>query len=229
MILNAFPAGGNDGLAVFSYTGLIKKLTVGAYEYLYLLTSGTLKLKRNVKMDLFMIGGGGAGGGSHSTSTFVYSGGGGAGGAVFDGNVTLESGTYDIVIGTGGANNTDAGDTTVKVTGESEYLYSAAGGNNAAQNVGGDGSSSSGSGGNGGKWESGTAVTSPTNGETGVYPFGDTGLDVYGGGGNGGAYSNTAGANGGDNTGKGGGGHGAVYSGTVSHGGSGIVIIRVGG
>ena len=53
---------------------------------------------QNIVCDILVIGGGGAGGGD-------IGGGGGAGGVVYQKGVTIPSGTYNIIVGTGGAAN----------------------------------------------------------------------------------------------------------------------------
>jgi hypothetical protein len=90
-------------------------------------TSGTntLTLTRNSICDILLVGGGG-GGGNYGTYTTlstrqVGGGGGGGGGIVYQQNVRMNSGTYSIIIGTGGtavttANNssTNGGNTLIR-------------------------------------------------------------------------------------------------------------------
>ena len=86
----------------FSYTGTYKFTDEGSGKwYLDFLTSGTLTLKKAVKVDIHAVGGGGGGG---STSLAKYGAGGGAGGktkTVFA--QQLSPTTYKITIGAGGA------------------------------------------------------------------------------------------------------------------------------
>jgi hypothetical protein len=236
MILNAFPSGGSSGFANFSYTGNVRVVTIGTNNYLMLLTSGTLTLFRNIRADVFVLGGGGAGGDNMPYgSVNGRSGGGGSGGFYVDeyGKI-LESGDYDIVIGAGADITHLSGATTFAESNSEDYIYTAAGGNSASGPTGGDGTGigGTGSGGSGAIVENGTTIQVRTDGAPGIYPFGVAELGLYGGGGGGGGQGDSSvGANADDNTGKGGDGNdrGAMYHTAVGNGGSGIVILRIGG
>lgn len=116
------------------------------------LTSGILTLKRNITIDLFLVGGGGGGSiGGPARFGCTAAGecyGGGAGGGGYTNtylNQSIESGTYDLVIGSGGA---AANDGKLSYFGNSSK-YFANGGKKGNGRTGGAGGSG---GGGGGGW-----------------------------------------------------------------------------
>lgn len=100
-----------SGGGLFSVTGGTE-YTSGGYKYHVFTTSDTLTVAGESAVDLLMVGGGGSGGGGSE------SGGGGGAGGVLVGTYTLTEGSYNIVIGLGGASisgdqfGNDGGDTT---------------------------------------------------------------------------------------------------------------------
>ena len=84
-----------------SFTGGSLNNVIGNNDYSYILfiNNGTLTLNSPIICDIFMIGGGGGGGYNHGS-------GGGAGAYFYGTNITLNSGTYNINIGSGGAGGT---------------------------------------------------------------------------------------------------------------------------
>ena len=211
------------------------------------LTSGTFKVTNmygwDGRIDLFLVGGGGGGGKVYDSSRQEYEGGGGGGGYTATKkliNVSLNTG-YKITIGSGGAIDTNGGNT-------SAFGYDAAGGKKATK-IGGDGGSGGGNsgyqkGGNGGSDGSDGATQGDNPGGNGqgttTREFGESSGNLYAGGGGGGANQKVGGwvaGKGGDgggadatksavaNTGGGGGGS-SIYGELGGAGGSGIVIIR---
>ena len=73
-------------------------------------TNGTFTVTEPGEVELLLVGGGGGGG--RNTGQNTGSGGGGAGGVVTN-TVTLQAGTYSIVVGAGGAVAAKGGDTTL--------------------------------------------------------------------------------------------------------------------
>lgn len=229
------------GLPKFTYTGEYQTVDEGNKNWhIRFLTSGILKIihrKGATKgIEVFLVGGGGAGG----KGVYVGSGTGGAGGG---GGFTRTENTkvgyieYPIVIGDSGKATTGFGYTASP--------GNAGGDGNVYCASGGDGTGKGGNGGGG----TGGVPCSGTNGNAGVYAFGDSKYGMYGGGGGGGngawedyGGAGTGGAGGGGNggyksngisgvknTGGGGGGGGIAPGGFDSSGGSGgsgIVIIR---
>lgn len=240
----------------YTYTGqhvLIKDS--GDDWRIKLLSSGTLNVLKNLKVDVFMVGGG-AGGGSASASS---AGGGGGGYTLTQKNVLLsESSPITVVIGAGGTSKKEGGRTQFKD-------FSVGGGEAVLSYSGGNGGSGGGSGrynlgtnpGNGG--EDGNDGGDGTDGNGGkgqgttTREFGEPDGELYASGGGGsGELVGGLGGNGQPNLagsgqsivvggqqytgGKGGGGYGAGGGGGVGLGGSsdnaggngaqGIVIIR---
>ena len=114
-------------------------------------TSGMLKLKDNIEIDAFAVGGGG-GGGTGYLSYMTGGGGGGGGYTSTINNVTLSNGVnYDIVIGNGGNSGQDGEKSYIK--NGSNYIINVAGGkagmmiNLTTYGVGGAGGSGGGAGG----------------------------------------------------------------------------------
>lgn len=224
------------------------------------LESGTLNFQSlgNIvdnQIDAFLVGGGGGGGTGHAFYTdnenSYFGGGGGGGGGGYTTTSTISvsySVDYPIVVGAGGASQTNGSSTTA-------FELSALGGNKGVNGAwrtygyGGEGGNNGGKGANG-------LDTSSSAGGSGILAtreFGETEGSFYSGGGGGGGYvswakcyGNAAGGEGGGgagglcgvgidgtaNSGGGGGGGGGnpavypEYTTSGAAGGSGIVIIR---
>ena len=146
-------------------------------------SGGTFSCPQAVMVDILLVGGGGGGG--NSIGGYGGAGGGGGGGLVYYSNHSLSSGNYSIAIGSGGAVNTNGGDTTF--TGLTTAIGGGAGGSANYSDPG-----SSGGGGGGGGWASGGGGAG-SQGGNGVSAS-STGADFGGGGGGG---SNGSGTNGG--------------------------------
>lgn len=217
--------GGASGkLPRFTYSGTCSLVDQGDGNWIVrFITSGTLVLKSNVTIDVFILGGG-AGGHPATISGGTYCGGGGGSGFT----VTLLNvyafgeTSYSIVVGAGGAINS-AGNSS------SAFGYTANGGGvNSNYSWGGNGQSGGGGGGIGQTNNAGG--TNGSNG-SGAYPgngngqttreFGESSGILYARGGIGGG----SGLNGTANTGNGGDGH-ATNTSVAGIGGSGIVAIR---
>ena len=220
----------------FSFSGTSSSEVKNGYWYIYLKSSGTLKLTYAKTGVGLCVVGGGAGGRKYSTHLDQGGDGGGGGTVLNQTGVSIAGGTvYAITVGAGGALGT----------------WSSEGGWHDEGGEGGD-SSAFGYTAAGGETGSGNAGLSKTNanatsGGDGTYAFGDTSLKRYGAGGGGGADDwyepGVGGADGGGkggygadgggedavagtaNTGSGGGGAGEG-GGEAGEGGSGIVIIR---
>ena len=79
--------------------------TSGGFKYHTFNSSGTFQVTAGSGfIEVFVLGGGGAGGGDAGGSRF-YSGGGGAGGGIYNPAYYVESGSYTVTIGAGGASN----------------------------------------------------------------------------------------------------------------------------
>ena len=236
--------------ADFTYTGTYTWIDDGGINFrLKFLTSGVFTPKKNVKIDVFLVGGG-AGGGAAGTGG---RGGGGGGRTLTHASIELQANTaYTVTVGAGGASNANGGTT-------SAFGYSISGGNTAGNScVGGAGGCGGGAGARDDYEQNGKAGGSNgSNGVSATYDaggagqgmttreFGEVSGDLYGGGGGGGAYykngrtggaggaggggaggnSGNSGSNGTANTGGGGGGSGYT-TGIGGTGGSGIVVMR---
>ena len=232
----------------FTYTGNCEVVDDGNNNWrVKFLTSGEFTPNISANIELFLVGGGG-GGGTGGGSTRAVACGGAGGKTLTEHTVIVNTITYAIEIGTGGAagSNDSAGkqgDTTTA------FGFSAIGGTGGggynSQTGGGTGGSAGGeyaeAGGSYGASEDGKGqgITTCEFGE-GTTIGCQSGVNAYsgggggsidntttaggaGGGGNGGHYSA---GNGVDNTGGGGGATSAGTSTTAGKGGSGIVIIR---
>lgn len=130
-----------------TYTGQIEIINPNSNDWkIKFLTSGKLILSSTINVDMFLVGGGGGGGTSGNLfGKYSYGGAGGGGGYTKTyTNQNIAAGEYNIVIGAGGAYNTD---------GEKTYFnslskYFANGGKGASGLNGGNGAS--GGGGSGG-------------------------------------------------------------------------------
>ena len=223
----------------YTYTGSSQLIDDGNGNWrIKFLTSGMLTLNDSLELDIFLVGGG-------SSSDFIT---GGTGGQTLTKTRNIAAGTYEIVIGNGGAEvkNSDGyyssrrGENTTAfgITAEGGSLGGGTGsgggcGNSAGSGYGGAGGSD---GNAGGPTTGGNTCTVGRRGQGyTTREFGEPDGKLYagGGGGYGASGSGAGGSGGGGNSGvrgeaNTGGGGGAVYSThyrTVA-GGSGIVIIR---
>ena len=199
-------------------------------------SSGYFVPKRNMEIDVFLVGGGGAGVRGRKG---VWEGPSGAGGKTTTGRrVQLVAGqSYHIEIGGGGAASTSTSNGITGGTGgtSSAFNYSATGGGGGCAGSydygnGGDGGSGgagwTGSGGTDGGNGSGTLTYSWRHGYgqgSTTRAFGDSNGELYASGGSFGGGSTVHGGNNTGNGGSGGGSSGETHGG---NGGSGIVIIR---
>ena len=89
------------------------------FRYAYFANSGTFTIDRNMTCDILMVGGGGGANYNHGS-------GGGAGAYYYGNYITLNSGTYNIYIGSGGSGGTSSvaptngGDTYITYNGTSD-------------------------------------------------------------------------------------------------------------
>jgi hypothetical protein len=173
------------------------------YYYRVFKTSGNLATNFSTSIDLMAIAGGG--GGAQV--------GGGAGGLIVASSKTIAAGTYQVVVGLGGALGLNGGDTTV-------FGHTANGGGAGAPSnsiTGGTGGSGGGAGRDNGN--GGTANQSSGTGYTGYgYNGGNSSYTGHGGGGGGGG-AGAVGGNGGGNgnaSAEAGGSGGAGHNGKAS-------------
>ncbi len=73
----------------------------GNYAVVTFTSNGRIRFEEPVTLDVLVVGGGGGGG----NGGYAGGGGGGAGGVVYQQQVALAAGTYDVTVGTGGAEN----------------------------------------------------------------------------------------------------------------------------
>jgi hypothetical protein len=156
------------------------------YKYITYTASGTLTVTRAGFADVLVVGGGG--GGANGQSGVYNSGGGGAGGYL-QGLVYLEPGSFQVVIGAGGASNT-SGNVSFLETTASVFVSAIAGGRGA----GASGSSSQigGSGGGGNFITNAGSVGTTRQGNKGGDGTGATPFRSGGGGGAGSAGTDGA-------------------------------------
>lgn len=243
MIFNAhYPyIGGGGSMPQFTYTGQYSFIDDGGGNWrIKFLSSGVFTTLKDMFVDEFLVAGGGAGGyksGNYANASVCS--GGGSGYTKTVKGVTLKAGElYSIVIGEGGTNGNDGGNTEAfgeTVSGGKHGLFS-----ESNSRKGGDGGSGGGAaakvavaiGADGGSDGSDGNSTSSISGGIGqgatTREFGEQTGDLYAGGGGGrnGNGNGKGGAGGGgdayqDGTANTGGGGGAFSS-----GGSGIAIIR---
>ena len=242
----------------YTYTGSSQLIDDGNGNWrIKFLTSGTLtftNLGTGVNgIDVFLVGGGG--GGRTGSQRVNGAGGGGGGYTTTKKGHTISAGSsYNIVIGAGGATNSNGGTSSAFGFSAAGGKYGAPGASNFETEVaiggnggsgGGGGTSYQGYGGNGGSNGSNGSNGTGGNGGTGqgtttrefgesdgtLYAGGGAGTEGKAGAGGGGVYNNTNNsdnyyvANGTANTGGGGGG-GAFNFIKGGTGGSGIVVIR---
>ena len=242
----------------YTYTGSSQLIDDGNGNWrIKFLTSGTLtftNLGTGVNgIDVFLVGGGGGG---RTGSQSVNGAGGGGGGytTTKKGHTVSAGSSYNIVIGAGGATNSNGGTSSAFGFSAAGGKYGSPGSSNFGVEVaiggnggsgGGGGTSHQGYGGNGGSNGSNGSNGTGGNGGTGqgtttrefgesdgtLYAGGGAGTEGKAGAGGGGVYNNTNNsdkyyvANGTANTGGGGGG-GAFNFIKGGTGGSGIVVIR---
>lgn len=154
-------------------------------------TNGTFTVTEPGEVELLLVGGGGGGG--KNNGQYTGSGGGGAGGVVTN-TVTLQAGTYSVVVGAGGAVATKGGDTMLSLGGET--IFTAYGGGAGVDSATRLGAVHNGASGGGGQTIS-SANTTPVSGGSALYcdaPASNLGHDggssssnQYGAGGGGGA------------------------------------------
>ncbi len=245
-------------IPTYTYTGSSQLIDDGNGNWrIKFLTSGTLtftNLGTGVNgIDVFLVGGGGGG---RTGSQRVNGAGGGGGGytTTKKGHTVSAGSSYNIVIGAGGATNSNGGTSSAFGFSAAGGKYGAPGASNFEAEVaiggnggsgGGGGTSHQGYGGNGGSNGSNGSNGTGGNGGTGqgtttrefgesdgtLYAGGGAGTEGKAGAGGGGVYNNTNNsdkyyvANGTANTGGGGGG-GAFNFIKGGTGGSGIVVIR---
>lgn len=158
--------------------------------YAKITCSGVLTVSTSsVEADAFLVGGGG-GGGSGKSGTHASGGGGGSGGAIQTSTITLNSGTYNIVIGNGGSSGTNGSSTTA-------FGLTASGGGKGGDGVlrytnddnGGVGGTvtNGASGGKGSSINKYSKYYSSVAGSDGTIAFSNITYGQYGGGGGGGS------------------------------------------
>ena len=241
IIASPNPYAGKMGVESFIYGGTARLNEEGfRLWHAELLTSGNLIPKRDIVVDIFMVGGGGGSSGSGQH----YAGAGGGYTKTIKA-VTLKRGaTYKVTIGAGGGIGANGGITSIKGGDVDEsvnggYAPTSVVGGNGGSGGGGGGSETSGSvGANGGSDGSDGSKGTGNGGKgqgTTTRAFGDSNGKLYAGGGagDGAASGGTGGEGGGGNakqngtTNTGGGAGGARQYGSYGRsGGSGIVIIR---
>ena len=219
--------------------------TDGLYTVHTFTTSSDFVVSNNGSISVLIVGGGGSSGGA-DVEAAGNPGGGGAGGYL-EGTETITSGTYPVVVGTGGTypGQVDVVGPNGNLSSFNSHTASGGGGGGAVINTAAKNGVAGGSGGGGGSVYSGTgasgnqASSSPLTGYKGNGANGGATSDGGGGGGAGGNASTVTGgagkassitgasvtyATGGNSTG----GHTTGYGngGTYHSGDDGIVIIR---
>jgi hypothetical protein len=116
------------------------------FRYAFFANTGTFVANTNMICDILIIGGGGGGANRHAS-------GGGAGALIYQTNISLNSGTYTINIGNGGAGNlftaSNGGDSSIILSGTTIYLAKGGAGGIGSQTTTSGLSGGSGSGGGG--------------------------------------------------------------------------------
>jgi hypothetical protein len=222
----------------FTYTGSKTWIDEGhGNSRIRFLTSGTFTPKKKMVIDAFLVGGGAGGGGNGNTGLLSVGSGGGGGYTATYRTVTLNANqAYPIVIGGGGAQSANGGNTTgfgfTGYGGGAGYKvassYGVANGGNGGSGGGANGRTSGwvqgGAGGSDGS-NGGAVLASGGVGQGATTrEFGEAGATLYSGGGGGGSYSNSivAGQNGNGGGGRGyGGPGGGPTAGTANTGGGG--------
>lgn len=179
--------------------------TDGSFRTHTFTTNDTFTVHREGQAEVFLVGGGGGGGGG---TTIFSGGGGGAGGVVLVPGLYVESGSYSITVGDGGAPQTNGQSSLF-----ADILIALGGGAGGGQSEGNAvPANNGGSGGGRNTFDNiiGSALQPTASGLAGDYGYGNDG--VLGGGG----ASNT-----GSNDVSGYGGDGYLYRGTYYAGGGG--------
>lgn len=136
--------GGGSGLPSFTYTGTFAPVDDGDKNWrIKFLTSGVFIAKRDLSVDVFLVGGGAAGGNSHQ--------GGGGGYTKTERGVYLVAGQeYEIVIGAGGVSSAGGASSAFGLEAQGGYQGSGYyGGNGGSGGAGYSGSTGGVDGGNG--------------------------------------------------------------------------------
>jgi len=166
--------------------------TYGSYRVHTFTSSGTFNSGAKTAIDVLLVGGGGAGatGNKNHASNADAGGGGGAGGMIVESNKSVAAATnFSIVVGAGGAKNTNQNTAGTSGASSSGFgLTAIGGGAGGTVNAAGASGGSGGGGGGGGASPQGGAGTSG-QGYRGGHNFGHTGNNRYGGSGGGGAGS----------------------------------------
>lgn len=230
------------------YTGSYSVTQIGAFMYMYLLTSGTLTIMENSEYDFFAAGGGGGGGypsSSDDDETYNFAAGGGGSGYT---NTALKKplnagAALSISIGSGGAMCNLGGNTSIVVSGlnlsaaggksvgyRATIFYRGADGGsggggtiNTKETLSNDGTGNGGSdGGNGELGENKKSAYGGVGQGTTTRAFAEIGNTLYAGGGGGGDiyYRNNRGSSGGSG-GGGAGGFGSTAGANNTGGGGG--------
>ena len=148
----------SGGLPSFTYTGSYTLLDDGHRNWrIKFLSSGTLVFEKNYTIDIFCVGAGG--GGITIVSNYTHGAGGGGYTNTYSG-IVLEAGVaYEVVIGAGGARDSDGGTTWMI----NSSAYYANGGKHALRVLNTSSGTTGGDGGSGG-----AAAASLTGGEDGA-------------------------------------------------------------
>ena len=189
--------------------------TSGNYTVHTFTSSGQLSVTGSGSVEYLIVAGGGGGSGMTTGGSYHGASGGGGAGGMLTGSTTVNSGTYAITVGAGGASNGSGG--IASPGGNSSAIgFSAFGGGRGARGNTGESAGNGGSGG-GGSRES----TSAGTGTAGQGNDGGTAAGSGGGAGGGGGR-NTGGGSGSSNGGQGGQGLSSSISGsTLTYAGGG--------
>lgn len=166
-------------------------------------TTHETTFENDIICDILVVGGGGGGGTTytHFNGWQYPGGGGGAGALIYEQDVKLKAGTYNIIVGNGGKPHQNGSDTVIRSNGN--IIYKAIGGGGGGTwgvSISKDGGSGGGGGYNGGDG----GVSLNTNIPVKKYGFnGSSGYTGRGGGGGGAGSDGTNGFNQGGNGGNG--------------------------
>lgn len=206
----------------FTYTGAYNYIDDGGGNWrIKFMTSGVFTPKKDLLVDVFLVGGGA--GGLHSTLPNETPGG-GSGYTTTARSIQLTANTpYNFIIGAGGEVGSEGGKSSALGFEAAGGKKGSGGANNATGGNGGSGGGGYPRGEGGVDGANGGGIHGGTGQGTTTREFGESTGELYATGG-GSSESSTGGASGGANTGDGGSGvTGALVEG---RGGSGIVIIR---
>jgi hypothetical protein len=225
------------GLLTATYTGATVSYS-GNFAILTYTSTGTFNVTNapvGATIDYLVVAGGGGGGSGG------YGGGGGGGGYLTGAGVTVSATNYTITVGSGGATNTQGGNSAIAGTGFTTVTAIGGGSGGAAEVNGGNGGSGGGAGGTGssgnkfigkGVYPGSTYTDAARQGYDGGEEFGQNAVGPAGGGGGAGGIGGAASANIAGNGGVGlpnaitglyyaGGGGGGTISGTAGTAGLG--------